>query len=97
MGFFFALRMPAGYLKATQSVPPAAATMAIAFYCSASQAGQFLSPAVVGWLSGLLGIGLERRFLLGGVCLTVLAVLSAVWEWWQAAEVRRSPASGPLA
>lgn len=96
LGFFFALRMPAGYLKATQSVPPAAATMAIAFYCSASQAGQFLSPAVVGWLSGLLGIGLERRFLLGGVCLTALAVLSAVWEWRQAAEVRRSPASGPL-
>lgn len=82
LGFFFAIRMPAGYLKATHSVPPAAATMAIAVYCSASQAGQFLSPLAVNAMGELLSLDLERKFLLGGVCLTVLAFLSLLWEFW---------------
>lgn len=80
LGFFFALRMPAGYLKATASVPPAAATMAIAFYCSASQVGQFLSPPAMSLFSGLLGLTLDQRFLFGGVCLILLAALSVLWE-----------------
>lgn len=81
LGFFFALRMPAGYLKATGSVPPAAATMAIAIYCSSSQVGQFLSPSAMSLFSGLLGLELGQRFLFGGLCLSLLAVLSAGWEW----------------
>lgn len=80
LGFFFALRMPAGYLKATASVSPAAATMAIAFYCSSSQVGQFLSPPAMSLFSGLLGLGLDQRFLFGGICLGLLALLSALWE-----------------
>lgn len=80
LGFFFALRMPAGYLKATASVSPAAATMAIAFYCSSSQVGQFLSPPAMSLFSGLLGLGLEQRFLFGGLCLAALAAVSALWE-----------------
>ncbi len=81
LGFFFAIRMPAGYLKATHSVPPEAATMAISIYCSSSQVGQFLSPLAVNGLSSLLKIDLEQKFLLGGVCLVLLALLSLLWEF----------------
>lgn len=82
LGFFFAIRMPAGYLKATHSVAPAAATMAISIYCSASQVGQFLSPLVVNELSDLLKIDLEQKFLLGSICLIIIAALSLLWEFW---------------
>ena len=77
--------MPAGYLKATQSVPPAAATMAIAVYCSSSQAGQFLSPTAANALSSMLGLTLEEKFLMGGICLLIIAGLSLAWE------IRRTP------
>lgn len=80
LGFFFAIRMPAGYLKATHSVPPAAATMAISIYCSSSQAGQFLSPLAVNGLSTLLNLNLEQKFLLGGICLISIAIISFIWE-----------------
>ena len=84
LGFFFSIRMPAGYLKATQAVPPAAATMAISVYCSSSQVGQFLSPSAVNGVSGLLGLSLEQKFLLGGLCLLAAALLSLAWEVRQA-------------
>ena len=80
LGFFFSIRMPAGYLKATQSVPPAVATMAIAVYCSSSQAGQFLSPTAVNALSGMLGLDLEEKFLMGGICMLTIAAVSLIWE-----------------
>ncbi len=82
LGFFFAIRMPAGYLKATHSVPSAAATMAIAIYCSSSQVGQFLSPLAVNGMSSLLHINLEQKFLFGGICLVIFAALSLIWEFW---------------
>lgn len=82
LGFFFAIRMPAGYLKATHSVAPAAATMAISIYCSSSQVGQFLSPLVINSMAGMLHLSLEQKFLFGGVCLLVIAALSLVWEFW---------------
>lgn len=69
IGFFFSIRMPSGYLKATASVTPAAATLAISVYCSSSQVGQFLSPPAVNSLSELLSLTLEQKFLLGGFCL----------------------------
>ena len=80
MGFFFSIRMPAGYLKSTHSVAPAAATMAIAVYCSSSQVGQFLSPTAVNGLGSLLGLGLEEKFLFGALALLAAAALSALWE-----------------
>lgn len=80
LGFFFAIRMPAGYLKATRSVSPAAATMAISIYCSASQAGQFLSPLAVNRLGTIWNLNLHRKFLFGGIALLILAGLSLIWE-----------------
>ncbi len=80
IGFFFSIRMPAGYLKATASVTPAAATLAISVYCSSSQVGQFLSPPAVNSLSELLSLTLEQKFLLGGCCLLGAAMISAAWE-----------------
>lgn len=80
LGFFFSIRMPAGYLKVTSSVPPAAATMAISIYCSSSQAGQFLSPTASNCLATLLGLGLEEKFFMGGLCLLVIALISFLWE-----------------
>ena len=80
IGFFFSIRMPAGYLKATSSVAPAAATLAISIYCSSSQVGQFLSPLAINSLGELLQLDLERKFLMGGGCLLVLALLSVLWE-----------------
>ena len=67
-------------MKATRSVPPAAATMAISIYCSASQAGQFLSPLAVNRLGMIFNLNLNLKFLFGGICLLFLAGLSLVWE-----------------
>lgn len=79
-GFFFAIRMPAGYLKATSTVPPAMATMAISIYCSASQVGQFLSPLAINKIADLFGLTINLKFLFGGIALFVLAAISVMWE-----------------
>ena len=76
LGFVFSLRRPAGYLKATQSVPPACATLAITAYCSASQVGQFLSPLCVNGLSGLMGLSLQQKFALSAMVLAAVGVVS---------------------
>ncbi|MFR5600945.1 MAG: MFS transporter [Lachnospiraceae bacterium] len=62
-GFFFSIRMPAGYLKSTQSVAPAAATLAISIYCSSSQVGQFLSPHVINAVSDMFSLTIHQKFL----------------------------------
>lgn len=80
LGFVFSLRMPAGYLKATSSVRPECATLAITVYCSFSQVGQFLSPLWVNGLADLAGGGLETKFLLSALVLLLTGVVSVIWE-----------------
>lgn len=80
LGFVFSLRMPAGYLKATGSVAPEYATLAITVYCSSSQIGQFLSPVCVNGICGMFGLALEQKFLLSGVSLAVVGAVSVLWE-----------------
>lgn len=80
LGFVFSLRMPAGYLKATSSVSPECATLAITVYCSFSQVGQFLSPLCVNGLANLAGGGLETKFLLSALVLLLAGAVSVVWK-----------------
>lgn len=80
IGFVFSLRMPAGYLKATDSVAPVCATLAITVYCSASQAGQFLSPLCINGICDLLFLDLGQKFLLSGAALLICGLLSIWWE-----------------
>ncbi len=80
LGFVFSLRMPAGYLKATASVPPECATLAISVYCSSSSVGQFLSPVVINNLSNVLGLSLDQKFVLSGILLILVGSLSILWE-----------------
>lgn len=80
LGFVFSLRMPAGYLKATSSVAPECATLAITVYCSSSQIGQFLSPVCINSLSSAFGLGLDEKFMLSGIVLLLVGSLSVLWE-----------------
>ena len=76
LGFVFSLRMPAGYLKATASVDPSQATMAIALYCGSSSLGQFLSPICVNALS----VSLDGRLGLSALALLAAGVASVCFE-----------------
>lgn len=76
LGFVFSLRMPAGYLKATASVDPSQATMAIAMYCGSSSLGQFLSPICVNALS----VSLDGRLGLSALALLAAGVASVCFE-----------------
>lgn len=80
LGFVFSLRMPAGYLKATSSVAPECATLAITVYCSSSQIGQFLSPVCINGLSSAFGLYLDEKFVLSGIVLLVVGFASVIWE-----------------
>lgn len=80
IGFVFSLRMPAGYLKATGSVAPVCATLAITVYCSSSQVGQFLSPLCINGICNLLSLDLGQKFLLSGAALLIFGLLSVWWE-----------------
>ncbi len=80
LGFVFSLRMPAGYLKATASVPAECATLAISVYCSSSQVGQFLSPVVINSMSRLMSLSLDQKFVLSGVVLILVGGVSILWE-----------------
>ena len=80
LGFVFSLRMPAGYLKSTSSVPAHCATLAITVYCSSSQIGQFLSPLCINGLSDFFGFNLDQKFMLSGILLVTVGLLSAFWE-----------------
>lgn len=89
LGFVFSLRMPAGYLKATSSVGPECATLAITVYCSFSQVGQFLSPLWVNGLTALAGGDLETKFLLSALVLLLTGVISVIWELQTATSPKR--------
>lgn len=80
LGFVFSLRMPAGYLKATSSVPPACATLAITVYCSSSQIGQFLSPVCTNGLADLFGLDLDEKFMMSAAVLLLTGAVSVLWE-----------------
>lgn len=84
LGFVFSLRMPAGYLKATSSVPPECATLAITIYCSSSQVGQFLSPVCINGVSDAFRLTLDQKFFLSGLLLILVGLLSVLWEKKQA-------------
>lgn len=84
LGFFFSLRMPAGYLKATASTAPEYATLAITVYCSSSQVGQFLSPVCINRICGAFGLALDEKFLLSSFFLILIGVISLFWERNQA-------------
>jgi MFS family permease len=84
IGFTFSVFMPAGYSKATQSVPAGAATPAIAVYCCSHQLGQFLTPLVINAVSAPFGDahfgGVAVKFLLAFFILIVMFALSALRE-----------------
>jgi MFS family permease len=80
VGAVYSIRMPAGYLKATQSVNASDATIAIALYCSANQMGQFLTPVVVNRFSLHFDETVAARYLSASLVLAVLCILSIVKE-----------------
>ena len=84
VGFTHSLRMSAGYLKAKAAASDDASTAAISLYCAICQAGQFLSPIVIHWISG--GAGIERRFLLAGTAMILLSAVSLLLERRPSAE-----------
>jgi MFS family permease len=79
IGFTFSIFMPAGYSKATQSVPAGAATPAIAVYCCSHQLGQFLTPLIINAAAALFG-GVAVKFLLAFFILIVMFAVSALRE-----------------
>jgi hypothetical protein len=72
--------MPAGYDRATQSVPLEAATPAITVYCCSNQLGQFLTPIAINGAASLLG-GSTVKFLFAFVILIIMFVISSAYEW----------------
>lgn len=80
IGFVFAMRMPAGYLKSTAAAPPESGTLAIALYCACSQVGQFFSPIVMNGIAAAIHPQAKYRFLVAGLLLVVLTAISFFWE-----------------
>ena len=78
LGFIFSIRMPAGYLRASSSVSPARATMAITLFCCICQIGQFLSPVVNNGIINAIGLQTEAQFLIGGVTLLISGGIAVV-------------------
>lgn len=75
-GFFFSLRMPAAFQRATMAAPPGAGTFAIAFVSAASYLGQFLSPFFINPLGAVFQPGAAVKFLLGAFLFAVLAAIA---------------------
>lgn len=80
-GFVLSIRMPAGYTKAIQSVPAAAATMAISVYCAANMLGQFLSPIVISQAARLIQDTIAIRFLLGTLLMLAVFLITMRKEY----------------
>lgn len=80
VGFIHNLRMVAGYIKTKAAVPANASTKAIFVYCDTAMVGQFLSPVVINWMSNGLGLVIERRYLLSGTAILILAAISLYLE-----------------
>ena len=74
-GMFVSVRMPAGYLSATE-IAPAQATMMISLYCCAAQFGVFLSPYILKLISP--DDTTAARFLACGAALAVMAVVGFI-------------------
>lgn len=74
LGTMYAMRMPAGYTRSVNAVPPESATMAISLYCCFAQLGNFLSPLVIHAVSR--GSTASSHFLTAGVLLGGLTLLS---------------------
>lgn len=80
LGFIFALRMPAGYTRATAVTKAGYATLAITIFCCITQVGQFLSPIVVNEISSVFHVGRIEQFLISGIILIVVGGISFAKE-----------------
>jgi MFS family permease len=79
IGFTFSVFMPAGYDRATRSVPADAATPAIAVYCCSHQLGQFLTPVAINNAASPFG-GVAIKFLIASGILITMFIISTLRE-----------------
>jgi MFS family permease len=68
--------MPLGMVLATREIPPQASAMAIAIFLASCSLGSFVSPFVINGLAGFAGGSIQVRFLVAGVGLLALFVIT---------------------